>query len=187
MSKGHSQTKAKQNPDHPAMKRKCTPWFLESSMLKAKKESNLPDMAQRLCSDNIDELLSLFEKSLTREQFYLVEHLRELLDATDEDEKIEVSVGSLKSMMLFFLELKIFRKPTSIALNENGTFQLRWKQDDSYLTTLRFQENNHVDYLVFLPSKYEKEPIVLNGNMNLFDFEELFVRRCGLTTKLLRG
>jgi hypothetical protein len=160
------------------------------ALARTEKQSNTNGVSlQQLArSDNIDKLLSLFQEYISQKQSYMVKHVKTLLNmADDDDEKIDVSVGALKSMLLFLLKLRDFKKPTSIELNENGTFQLRWKQDDANLATLRFQKSNRVDYVIFLPSQHEERPIVLNGNMNLFDFEELFVKRCGFTTKLLRG
>ncbi len=153
-----------------------------------KSTESINDILQQLeYSDSVNKSVSLFQKSVSRQQSYMVEHIKTLLAMSDDDdEKIDFSVGSLNSMLLFLIKLGNFRKPTSIELNENGTFQLRWKQDDSHLVTLRFQKNNRVDYVMFLPSKHEKRPIVLNGNINLFDFEDFFINHCDFTTRLLR-
>jgi hypothetical protein len=135
----------------------------------------------------LNELLAFSQEIFTGQQQYLAQAVQELCRSDSEEGETTILPDSLKSMLLFLLKLGNFKKPTSIELNENGTFQLRWKQDDSNLATLRFQKSNRVDYVIFLPSQHEERPIVLNGNMNLFDFEEFFVKRCGFTTKLLRG
>ena len=145
--------------------------------------------AQRLAPlHELDELLGFSQKVFTGQQQYLAQAFQELCRSdSEEDDETIILADSLKSTLLFLLRLCDFKKPTSIALNENGTFQLRWKQNDSYLTTLRFQKNNRLDYVIFLPSQHAAEPIVLNGNMNLFDFIEFFSQNASLTAKLLRG
>ncbi|NOQ93441.1 MAG: hypothetical protein GQ547_02265 [Methylophaga sp.] len=100
----------------------------------------------------------------------IVKRLNTLINAYDEN--IGASLESLKSMLIFLITLKINFKHPVITLNENGTFQINWKQNNLNLVTLRFKENNSVDYVIFKPSQYTKNPIVLNGNMNIFDFIE---------------
>ena len=62
------------------------------------------------------------------------------------------------------------------SLNENGTFQTNWKKDNFNFITLRFKEKESVDYLIFKSSRYIKKPVILNGNMNIFDFSLRFCR-----------
>ncbi len=117
---------------------------------------------------NIEDLLVFSKKTFLGKQ-QLVNRLIELLDLYDADDG-EISIESLKSMFTFLIVIAIDFNVPSMTLNEDGLFHLDWRKDNFNLITLRFKEENYLDYVIFRPSQHIKKPIILNGNMNLFDF-----------------
>jgi hypothetical protein len=117
---------------------------------------------------SIEDILKLSKKQFSNKE-ELIKRVNQLIDLYDEDD-INISINSLKSLFIFFAILNSnFRSP-SITLNENGTFQINWKKDSINFITLRFRDLHFADYLVFKPSDYLEKPIILNGSMSLFDF-----------------
>jgi len=118
---------------------------------------------------SLNEILLLSKSFFPNSKYYLFERIKDLSELFDEDEGCQISVDSLKSMLVFLFLIKGFAKPV-LTLNENGTFQTNWKKDNFNFITLRFKEKESVDYLIFKSSRYIKKPVILNGNMNIFDF-----------------
>lgn len=123
---------------------------------------------------SLNDVLVLSEPFFSNSKFYLFERIRDLFDLFDEDEDSKISIDSLKSMLTFLFLIDNFIKPR-ITLNENGTFQTNWKKDNFNLITLRFKEVESSDYVIFKSSKYSKKPIILNGNMSIFDFRDYLI------------
>lgn len=125
------------------------------------------------------------EKQLVERIIRRVTELQDLYYADYVDEESQVSIDSLKSMLMFLLMLDDFNYPV-IALSEDGLFHVSWRKDNANLMTLRFKEGNFLDYVIFRPSQHVKKPIILNGSMNLFDFET-YLNMLGLHVHLLKG
>lgn len=109
----------------------------------------------------------------TRNNFpnYLAERISELKNSDPEE---EVSIDSLKSMLLFLFSIRKFKKPT-ITLNDMGIFQTRWKTDRNNSMTTSFIENWSLNYVIFKPSRHASKRIILNGKMNVLDFKDYLV------------
>lgn len=129
----------------------------------------------------LDKIVTIAESFFADTKKYLFKRIKELVDLFDEEEE-QISIGSLKSMLIFLFSINKFSKPV-ITLNENGTFQISWKKDNNNLTTLRFKDKETLDYVIFKPSKYDKNPIILNGSMNIFDFKN-YLMQLGLYAKI---
>lgn len=118
---------------------------------------------------DLAEVVKIAEKYFHAKKQGLVKRLNELLTLYDESEDDDISVESLKSMLIFLSSIGDFTMPT-MTLNETGTFQINWRKSNSNLMTLRFKNNGFVDYAIFQPSQHIENTVIINGNMNLFDF-----------------
>jgi hypothetical protein len=137
---------------------------------------------------DVEAILTCFQNAWGRDKQLverIVRRVTELQNLYYADEESQVSMASLKSMLVFLLILNDFDYPV-IALNEEGLFHLSWRQDHTNLMTLRFKAGNFLDYVIFRPSQYMKKPIILNGRMNLFDFES-YLHQLSLHIHLLRN
>lgn len=132
---------------------------------------------------SIEEALKLYKKHFLKGQ-ELANRLAALIDLHDEEDA-SISLDSLKAMLIFLGAIAVDFKTPSITLNENGTFQANWRKNNSSLITLRFKEENFIDYVIFKPSQHTKKPIILNGSMNLFDLIE-YIKDLGLM-RLIKG
>lgn len=117
---------------------------------------------------NFSELIEFTRNSFPE---YLAKRITELKDSEPEE---EISIESLKSMLLFLFSIKKFKKPT-ITLNDTGTFQARWKTGRNNLLTTSFIDNWSLNYVIFKPSHYASKRIILNGKMNVLDFKDYLV------------
>jgi hypothetical protein len=129
---------------------------------------------------DVAEVVKIAEKYFYAKKQGLVKRLNELLTLYDESEDDDISVESLKSMLIFLSSIGDFTMPT-MTLNETGTFQINWRKSNSNLMTLRFKNNGFVDYAIFQPSQHIEKPIIINGNMNLFDFID-YIKNLNLMT-----
>ncbi|QTA80672.1 Uncharacterized protein dnl_29830 [Desulfonema limicola] len=123
---------------------------------------------------SLDDIVGVSKSFFQNSKYYLFDRIKQLFDLFDEEAN-KISITSLKSMLFFLILVNNFIKPT-ITLNENGTFQVTWKKDNFNLVTLRFKDDDFLDYVIFCPSKHVKKPIILNGNMNLFDFKDYLIK-----------
>jgi len=130
----------------------------------------------------LNEVLVLSKSFFSDSKYYLFDRIKELFDLYDEDEDGQISVDSLKSMLTFLFLINKFVKP-KLTLNESGTFQIGWKKDNFNLVTLRFKEEESLDYVIFRSSRHVKKPVIFNGNMNIFDFKD-FLTDMGLYSEI---
>jgi hypothetical protein len=144
------------------------------------KRDNILDALAKL--NNIEAALAFFKQKEHPLGEHISQRITELQRLYYDDEEEQVSFGSLKSMLLFLLILNSFTCP-SITLNEDGLFHTSWRRDHKNLMTLRFREGNFLDYVIFKPSHHTEKPIVLNGNMHLFDFID-YLKQLGLSIHL---
>jgi hypothetical protein len=117
---------------------------------------------------NLNELIEFTRNNFPK---YLAERITELKDSEPEE---EISIESLKSMLLFLFSIKKFKKPT-ITLNDAGTFQARWKTGRNNSLTTSFIESWSLNYVIFKPSRHASKRIILNGKMNVLDFKDYLV------------
>ncbi len=113
----------------------------------------------------LNEVIAVSKSFFSDSKDYLFDRIKELSDLYDEDEDSQISVDSLKSMLIFLFLINGFAKP-KLTLNENGTFQIGWKKDNFNLVTLRFKEEESLDYVIFRSSRHIKKPVIFNGNVN---------------------
>jgi hypothetical protein len=73
-----------------------------------------------------------------------------------------------------------------MTVSEDGWFHLHWKKESFHLVTLRFKAE-HLDYVVFLPSRESNHPIVLNGKIEVLDFHQVFVEQTSAIRNLIIG
>jgi hypothetical protein len=144
-------------------------YLLQLALDAATEEIPEPEAIKELGS--IDEITIFAKNYFPDKHQYLWERIRYLVEVFDDDEGDEISVGSLKSTLLFLLSQSQIKKPT-LTLNENGTFQCQWKIESDNLMTLRFKNDEYLDYVIFQPSQHTAKPIVLDGSTNIWDFKD---------------
>ena len=132
----------------------------------------------KIHQDILDEIdkLSTFEKilqygieTIKLKDDYFFKRIRELEELCAEEDDVEISLESLKSMLLFVGTLGNISKPSSLTVSDNGLFHLGWKQDKNNSITLRFKKDYFSDYVIFQPSSYLSQRIILNGSMYVLD------------------
>ncbi len=115
------------------------------------------------------EILQYGIESIKLKDDYFFKRIRELEELCAEEEDVEMSLESLKSMFLFVGTLGNISKPSSLTVSDNGLFHLEWETDENNSITLRFKKNYFSDYVIFLPSLHLTKPIILNGSMYVLD------------------
>ncbi len=146
-----------------------TLFFIDSN-IKTRKPFNINKDLDGI--NTINKIISFSEKFFIGELQELYIRLKKVIDLYDNEEDEPISIESLKSLLKFILNIPFKLKKPTLTLNENGTFQLNWKQDSSNIITLRFKPESNLDYVIFKPSKRSLRPIILHGNMNMLDFIE---------------
>ena len=122
-------------------------------------------------SNNLDDILKI-AKIFFSEKKSLFNRLEQLIGFFNkEEEECEVSVESLKSMLVFLSKKGKFNSP-SITLSEDGIFQANWRKDNLNLITLRFKNENFADYLIFESSQHTDKPEISNGSKTVFKLVE---------------
>lgn len=140
-------------------------------MLKAGVFSQLAKFSK----DEIDKL-STFEEilqygieSIKLKDDYFFKRIRELEELCAEEEDVEISLESFKSMFFFVGTLGNISKPSSLTVSDNGLFHLEWETDENNSITLRCKKDYFCDYVIFMPSSHLSQPIILNGSMYVLD------------------
>jgi hypothetical protein len=131
---------------------------------------------------NFENILALVKKYFSKKE-WLIKRLVQLAEFYYEDkdeDDLDISIESLKSMIIFFIFMTDNLIPPTMTLNEDGTFQVNWRKNNLNLITLMFESENFVDYLILEPSQYTEKPIISNGSMTLFDFIER-IKKLNLT------
>jgi hypothetical protein len=118
---------------------------------------------------NYHDIIEFGKTIFSSSKHDLFQRIIELNNVFEDEEDGDISIESLKSMLLFLFCLNQFNQPT-ITLNDLGIFQTRWKKDRNNLLTTSFIENWSLNYVLFLPSEYTDDRIILNGAMNVLDF-----------------
>jgi hypothetical protein len=118
---------------------------------------------------NYNEIIEFGKNTFLGSKHYLFQRIIELKELFEQEEDGDISIESLKSMLLFLFCLNQFNQPT-ITLNDLGIFETRWKKDNHNLLTTSFIENWSLNYVIFLPSANNSDRIILNDSMNVLDF-----------------
>ncbi len=147
----------------------------QNSKIKKSYQTILPDLTIDEIKNNLSNLSNYhdiieFGKIVfPNSKHYLFERIIELKELFENEENGDISLESLKSMLLFLFCLNQFNQPT-ITLNDLGIFQTRWKKDRYNLLTTSFIKNWSLNYVIFLPSENNSDRIILNESMNVLDF-----------------
>ena len=88
-----------------------------------------------------------------------------------EGEDVSLSLPSLRNLLVFLYAIETFNKPT-ITVGDDGLFQVNWRLDQNNVLTVRFDEEFHVTYVIFCPSRYESGRMIQNGSMHVLDFKD---------------
>ncbi len=116
-----------------------------------------------------EEILQYGIESIKLKDDYFFKRIRELEELCAEEEDVEISLESLKSMFLFVGTLVNISKPSSLTVNDNGFFHLGWKKDKNNSITLEFKKDYFSNYVIFQPSLHINKRIILNGSMYVLD------------------
>jgi len=100
---------------------------------------------------------------------YFFKRIRELEELCAEEDDVEISLESLKSMLLFVGTLGNISKPSSLTVSDDGLFHLGWKKDKNNSITLEFKKDYFSNYVIFQPSRHISKRIILNGSMYVLD------------------
>ena len=100
---------------------------------------------------------------------YFSKRICELKELCDLEEDYDLSLESLKALLLFIGSLENISYPNSLTVSENGLFHIKWKKDRKNSVTLRFKNNYFVDYVIFKPSSHINKRIILNDSMYVLD------------------
>ncbi len=151
-------------------------YFLYNSRLIYEKlalseESNIKIFMNSLSKKaDFNEIINFSESRYPETQKFIFHRLMNLNVMSDSEENDKLSLESLKGLLAFLYSIKIFKKPT-ITLNDLGYLQLNWKRDKNNLLTVNFKEKYFLNYVIFMPSSYNSKRIILNGAMNILDFQ----------------
>jgi hypothetical protein len=135
---------------------------------------------------SFEEILEISKKYFLDKKEKIIKRIYELRELCDEDEDEDISIDSMKSMLVFLDEISINFSIPTIVLNENGLFQITWKKDNSNLITLRFRNFDSVDYLIVKPSRYTARLKTLNQTWHFHDIIEFLETQSDLK-KLIEG
>jgi len=112
-----------------------------------------------------DQLLSYCTNTIRLKDDYWLSRLQELKELCDLEEDYDLSLESLKTMVLFLGAIPTISKPTSLTVNENGQLHVEWEKDRNNSLTLRCKENYFLDYVLFKPSLYVDKRTILKGSI----------------------
>lgn len=131
------------------------------------------------------EIIEVSRSEYPDEKEYLFRRINELNDLLlEEDENL--SLESLRGLLVVLYIIKKHSKP-EITVNDSGFFQLNWKKDKSNMVSMEFREKLLLNYVIFMPSRYTPERIILNGFMNVLDFKDYLSRLGVHFFKEIRG
>ena len=117
-----------------------------------------------------DQLLSYCSNTIRLKDNYWLSRLQELKKLCDVEEDYDLSLESLKTMLLFLGSIPTISKPTSLTVNENGLLHVEWDKDRHNSLNLKFKEPYFLDYVIFEQSLYIHKRTILKGSMYVLDF-----------------
>lgn len=132
-----------------------------------KNKSNKRDEIDKLST--FEEILKYGIDAIKLKEDYFFNRIRELKELCDSEEDYDVSLESLKTMILLIEAIGNISKPTSLTVSESGFFHLEWERDRNNSITVRFKKDYFLDYVIFKPSLHINKRIILNGSMYALD------------------
>ncbi len=143
------------------------------SFLPEKRVNDEPESLTRSLEKilDINELIHFGKRVFPESKQYLFELLTELIEEFDLEEGDDLSVGSLKGMLLFLYSLKKFKEP-DISISETGLFYLDWEEEMNNSLTVRFRDDFILEYSLFQPSNHTDKLNIKNGKVHVLDFKE---------------
>lgn len=147
--------------------------FHEKEDLRKEKEILSKELIIKILSEknSVEDILSFSHKILKEDVYRPVSsRIKVLLEDYDDDDCDPLSLGSLRSLIVFFHQVQGIKKKTAITLNDLGRFHVNWKKDKKNMLSVCFKDQFILDYVIFKPSKHSDKRIILNGSMNILDF-----------------
>ncbi len=121
---------------------------------------------------DINDLINFGKRVFPESEQYLFELVAEAMEDFDpEEEGDEISVESLKGMLLFLYSLKRFKEP-EISISETGVFYVDWEEEVNDSLTVRFKDDFLLEYSLFQPSVHTDKWNIRNGKMHVSDFKD---------------
>ncbi|MDY6783982.1 MAG: hypothetical protein SW833_15790 [Cyanobacteriota bacterium] len=105
---------------------------------------------------------------------YFFNRIRELKELCDLEEDYDLSLESLKTLLLFVGSIENMSKPSSLTVSEDGLFYLEWEKDRKNSVTARFKKDYFLDYAIFQPSSHIRKRIVYSGSMYALELIDYF-------------
>lgn len=109
----------------------------------------------------------------------VVNRLKELFIYWEEDtdsEKGEISIESLKTMILFLANVPLKREPI-ITLDESGMFHCKWEKNNSISLLLVFHSDRSAEYLLTqLSDFYKDRPQIMTGSGHINEILEKHIQ-----------
>jgi len=121
---------------------------------------------------DINDLINFGKGVFPKSEQYLFELATEAIeDFYPEEEGDEISVESLKGMLLFLYSLKRFKEP-EISISETGVFYVDWEEEVNNSLTVRFKDDFFLEYSLFQPSVHTDKWNIRNGKVHILDFKD---------------
>ncbi len=120
---------------------------------------------------DINGLTDFAKRVFPRSKQYLFGFLAEVIEDFYLEEGDELSVESLKGMLLFLYSLKRFKEP-EISISETGIFYIDWEEDANNSLTVRFKDDFLLEYSLFQPSNHTSKWNIRSGKMHVLDFKD---------------
>ncbi len=153
------------------------------SKLISKRVSSSGEVDVKGFMNSLNKITDFFEIIYSSESIfpdnkkYIFQRLMDIKVMHDPKEGDDISLESLKGLLVFLYSVKDFKKP-SITLNDLGFLQMNWKRDKNNLLTVSFKENYFLNYVIFMPSGFTDKRIILNGSMNILDLGNYLSKLC---------
>ncbi len=120
---------------------------------------------------NFNSIVKFAKEKFPDTRRYVFQRLTDLKELYDLEEDVEISLESLRNLLLFLFAIDNFKKPI-LTLNDTGFFQANWRTGRDKALTMRFEEDYLVTDVIFRPGRYTHKRIILNGRMYVLDFKD---------------
>jgi len=122
--------------------------------------------------------------NIKKQDDLLKKRIRSLIELC-EDDGVIISENSLDSMLFFLSKITNYTLPI-ITVNDNGLFHLDWEDSTSQSITLRFLDDNNLDYAIFLQSSSFDERNILSGEDSVVNFLDVFYDKNRLIKQVIQ-
>ena len=126
-------------------------------------------------ADSVSEVIDIAYKNLSQNPSgeAIIKRLQNIIDIAKGD-GIDLSVNSLKGMILFLSTAPYIRKP-AITVDDDGIFYTSWRKTLKEKVIVSFENEQILNYVIFQPSQYTDNRVVLDGTANILDFHNTTV------------